>query len=94
MIRTLFMTIVMSAFAAMPLSAQEAPAKKAAPKKAVAKVPTHEISGRVFDAATHEPASGVQVRVYNESRYFITYDAFASNRIPDIYVTERGQRER
>lgn len=69
MIRTLFMTIMMSAFAAMPLSAQEAPAKKAAPKKAVAKVPTHEISGRVFDAATHEPASGVQVRVYNESRY-------------------------
>lgn len=69
MIRTLFMTIVMSAFAAMPLSAQEAPAKKAVPKKAVAKVPTHEISGRVFDAATHEPASGVQVRVYNESRY-------------------------
>ena len=31
---------------------------------------------------------------YNESRYFITYVAFASNRIPDIYVTERGQRER
>ena len=31
---------------------------------------------------------------YNENRYFITYDAFASNRIPDIYVTERGQKER
>ena len=31
---------------------------------------------------------------YNENRYFITYDAFASNRIPDIYVTERGQSER
>ena len=29
---------------------------------------------------------------YNENRYFITYDAFASNRIPDIYVTERGQK--
>ena len=27
---------------------------------------------------------------YDESRYFITYDAFASNRIPDIWVTERG----
>ena len=39
MIRTLFMTIVMSAFAAMPLRAQEATAKKAATKKAVAKVP-------------------------------------------------------
>ncbi len=31
---------------------------------------------------------------YNEDRYFITYDAFASNRIPDINVTERGQKER
>ena len=28
---------------------------------------------------------------YDETRYFVTYDAFASNRIPDIYVTERGQ---
>ena len=28
---------------------------------------------------------------YDESRYFVTYEAFASNRIPDIYVTERGQ---
>ena len=27
---------------------------------------------------------------YDESRYFVTYEAFASNRIPDIYVTERG----
>jgi len=27
---------------------------------------------------------------YNEDRYFVTYDSFASNRIPDIYVTERG----
>ena len=27
---------------------------------------------------------------YNENRYFVTYDSFASNRIPDIYVTERG----
>ena len=29
---------------------------------------------------------------YNEEEYFITYEAFASNRIPDIYVTERGHR--
>ena len=28
---------------------------------------------------------------YDESRYFVTYEAFASNRIPDIYVSERGQ---
>ncbi len=28
---------------------------------------------------------------YDESRYFITYEAFASNRIPDIWVTERGK---
>ena len=27
---------------------------------------------------------------YDEERYFVTYEAFASNRIPDIYVTERG----
>ena len=27
---------------------------------------------------------------YNEDRYMITYDAFASNMIPDIFVTERG----
>ena len=29
---------------------------------------------------------------YNEDLYYITYDAFASNRIPDIYVTERGTK--
>ena len=27
---------------------------------------------------------------YDETRYFVTYESFASNRIPDIYVTERG----
>ena len=27
---------------------------------------------------------------YDEDRYLVTYDAFASNHIPDIYVTERG----
>ena len=27
---------------------------------------------------------------YDEDRYYITYDAFASNLIPDIYVTEKG----
>lgn len=27
---------------------------------------------------------------YDRSRYLITYDAFASNLLPDIYVTERG----
>ena len=27
---------------------------------------------------------------YDEERYFITYDAFASNMIPDIWVTEKG----
>ncbi|MBQ8080598.1 MAG: hypothetical protein IJ240_01725 [Clostridia bacterium] len=29
---------------------------------------------------------------YDEERYFITYEAFASNRLPDIYVTEKGAR--
>ncbi|MBR6028590.1 MAG: hypothetical protein IKP40_05820 [Clostridia bacterium] len=28
---------------------------------------------------------------YDESRYYITYEAFASNRIPDIWVTEKGK---
>ena len=27
---------------------------------------------------------------YDETRYFVMYESFASNRIPDIYVTERG----
>lgn len=27
---------------------------------------------------------------YDEDRYLITYDAFASNMIPDIWVTEKG----
>ena len=27
---------------------------------------------------------------YDEERYFITYESFASNRIPDIYVSEKG----
>ena len=27
---------------------------------------------------------------YDETRYFVTMESFASNRIPDIYVTERG----
>ena len=27
---------------------------------------------------------------YDEDRYMITYDAFASNMIPDIWVTEMG----
>ncbi|MBQ9196445.1 MAG: hypothetical protein IJ157_04295 [Clostridia bacterium] len=29
---------------------------------------------------------------YNEDQYFVTYESFASNRIPDIWVTERGRR--
>ena len=29
---------------------------------------------------------------YNEDQYFVTYEAFASNRIPDIWVTERGKK--
>lgn len=29
---------------------------------------------------------------YNEDQYFITYESFASNRLPDIWVTERGQK--
>ena len=29
---------------------------------------------------------------YDENRYLVTYDAFASNHIPDIYVTERGAK--
>ena len=28
--------------------------------------------------------------LYNEDRYFVTYEAFADNRMPDIYVTEGG----
>ncbi|MBR2765502.1 MAG: hypothetical protein IKE03_05935 [Blautia sp.] len=27
---------------------------------------------------------------YNEDRFFVTYDAFASNQVPIIYVTEKG----
>ena len=27
---------------------------------------------------------------YDESRYLVTYDAFASNMLPDIYVMEKG----
>ena len=27
---------------------------------------------------------------YDEDRYMITYDAFASNMLPDIWVTEKG----
>ena len=27
---------------------------------------------------------------YNEERYFVTYQSFAWNQFPDIYVTERG----
>lgn len=27
---------------------------------------------------------------YDEDRYLVTYDSFASNMIPDIWVTERG----
>ena len=30
---------------------------------------------------------------YDENRYLVTYDAFASNHIPDIYVTERGAKK-
>lgn len=29
--------------------------------------------------------------VYDQSRYFVSYDAFASNIMPDIRVMERGQ---
>ena len=29
---------------------------------------------------------------YNEDLYFITYEPFASNRIPDIWVTEKGAK--
>jgi hypothetical protein len=29
---------------------------------------------------------------YNEERYFVTYNSFSSNHIPDIYVTERGAK--
>ena len=30
---------------------------------------------------------------YDEDRYLVTYNAFASNHIPDIYVTERGAKK-
>lgn len=29
---------------------------------------------------------------YNEDQYFVTYESFASNRLPDIWVTERGRQ--
>ena len=29
---------------------------------------------------------------YNEDLYFVTYESFSSNHIPDIYVTERGAK--
>ena len=29
---------------------------------------------------------------YDESRYFVTYEAFAPNVIPSIYITERGAK--
>ncbi|MBQ9308010.1 MAG: hypothetical protein IJ229_08810 [Clostridia bacterium] len=29
---------------------------------------------------------------YDEDRYFITYESFASNRLPDIWVTEKGAK--
>ena len=29
---------------------------------------------------------------FDEERYLVTYDAFSSNHIPDIYVTERGAK--
>ena len=31
---------------------------------------------------------------YDESRYFITYDAFSSNVMPDIWVTKKGAKAR
>ena len=31
---------------------------------------------------------------YNEDRFIVSYDAFAFNRIPDIYVLERGAMTR
>lgn len=30
---------------------------------------------------------------YDESRYYITYEAFASNRLPDIWVTVKGAKQ-
>ena len=29
---------------------------------------------------------------YDENRFFVTYDAFATNMVPDIYVVERGAK--
>ena len=29
---------------------------------------------------------------YDEDRYFVTYDAFSTNRIPDIWVTVKGAK--
>ncbi len=29
---------------------------------------------------------------YDEDRYFVTYESFASNHLPDIWVTERGAK--
>ena len=49
------------------------------------------IAGSIFDdLKSYIDDNYVSER--NEEEYFITYEAFASNRIPDIYVTERGHR--
>jgi TonB-linked SusC/RagA family outer membrane protein len=58
-------------------------------KPNIRNIPTHEVCGRVFDAATHQPASGVQVKVYNEmyfsamtdenGQYFINVPDYASS---------------
>ena len=65
----------------------EQPKKPVRPQ--VKLVPTHEICGRVFDAATNQPASGVQVKVYNdlyhsamtdeEGNYFINVPDYATS---------------
>ena len=38
-------------------------------------------------------AVSIIMAVYNEERFHVTYQSFAWNQIPDIYVVERGATE-
>ena len=69
--RNLIITAVMalSIVSQSALAQEQSASVRNAEKKVQPQLPTHEICGRVYDAATHQPASGVQVRVYNDNRY-------------------------
>ena len=58
----------------------------------------YNLKAGVYDdaLAKSNPDAGIGILnyqlSYNEDLYYITYDAFASNRIPDIYVTVKGAK--